>query len=245
MKKTRIVAHRGNSSQAPENTLVAFCQAIDMGVDAIELDVFLSADGIPVVIHDATLSRTTNAPEGLFVKDLTAKQLSELDAGSWFGPQYAGEKIPALKEVLQLDFKKTELFIELKWDDEQHIQPLVSAVLATIAAVRPKFPIVMGSFSQKIIDEIGKQASEQRVCGIVDEDKSLQKMVNRGLTYLSISDELATPENLAELCEKGIEVWVYTVNDRERGSQLSAMGVRGIVTDMPALFYEPQYRVAS
>jgi len=95
-----VVAHRGAAGEAPENTLAAFRLAGEFGAGAVELDVQLSRDGTPVVIHDADVSRTTDGAGP--VRRFTVAELRRLDAGSWFAPQYRGEKIPLLQEVLEL-----------------------------------------------------------------------------------------------------------------------------------------------
>ena len=110
--KTIVCAHRGNSSCVPENTLAAFKSALELKVDAIELDVHLSSDGEIVVIHDENTKRTTGC-NGL-IAGMTLKEIRQLDAGEWFDPKYKGEKIPTLKEVIQLVRGKTALFIEVK-----------------------------------------------------------------------------------------------------------------------------------
>jgi glycerophosphoryl diester phosphodiesterase len=98
--RTRVIAHRGFSGVAPENTLVAIRRGIEIGADMAEIDVTLSKDGYVVVIHDETLDRTTNGTGP--VSDATLEELQRLDAGSWFAPEFAGEKIPTLGEVLDL-----------------------------------------------------------------------------------------------------------------------------------------------
>jgi glycerophosphoryl diester phosphodiesterase len=106
-----IFAHRGASAHAPENTLAAFELALEQNADAIELDVKLSADGHPVVIHDTTVDRTTNGRGR--VKDLSLKELRSLDAGSFFSKSYRGEKIPTLEEVFEAVGKRTFINVEL------------------------------------------------------------------------------------------------------------------------------------
>ncbi|HEY9811955.1 MAG TPA: glycerophosphodiester phosphodiesterase family protein, partial [Candidatus Sericytochromatia bacterium] len=98
MKELEIIAHRGYSAIAPENTMAAFYAAIQHQADSIEFDVQLSADGVPVIIHDATLDRTTNC-KGKVI-ETTLEQLKKLDAGSWFNLVFAHEKIPTFQEVL-------------------------------------------------------------------------------------------------------------------------------------------------
>ncbi len=108
-----VLAHRGYSAKAPENTMAAFELALAVGADGIELDVHMTRDGEIVVIHDDTLDRTTNGKGS--VSDQTMAELRELDAGSWFSPEFAGERIPTLKLVLELIKDKDVLLnIEIK-----------------------------------------------------------------------------------------------------------------------------------
>jgi len=106
------IGHRGASATRPENTVASFRRAMEIGADMIELDVRATADGIAVVMHDSTVDRTTNGSGRL--ADLTLKQVEELDAGSWFAPDFAGERVPTLEQVVALTAGKTPLSIELK-----------------------------------------------------------------------------------------------------------------------------------
>ena len=110
--KIMNIAHRGASGYAPENTLAAFDKAVEMQADYIEIDVQLSKDDLPVVIHDDTLDRTTNGTGN--ISAYTLQELKSLDAGSWFDKKYAGEKIPSLNEVLEMYGEKINILIELK-----------------------------------------------------------------------------------------------------------------------------------
>lgn len=114
MKQNRpwVIAHRGATLEAPENTLAAFRWAIALGADLIELDVHQTADGHPVVIHDETVDRTTNG-SGL-VRDMTLREVRGLDAGSWLGVDFSGERVPTLSEVLELTAGQIGLAIEIK-----------------------------------------------------------------------------------------------------------------------------------
>src|SRR3954465_12682255 len=96
-----ICGHRGASGHAPENTLVAFKRARELGATWIEFDVQLSADGVPIILHDDTLERTSDLGKPLRPTELTLAELKSLDAGSWFGPEFVGERIPTLDEVLE------------------------------------------------------------------------------------------------------------------------------------------------
>ncbi len=109
-----LIAHRGASGEAPENTMAAFRLALEQGADLLEMDVHLAADGSLVVLHDPTVDRTTDG-HGL-VGQLTLDQIKALDAGSWFSPQYEAERIPTLEDVLQWAAGRVALAIEIKRD---------------------------------------------------------------------------------------------------------------------------------
>ena len=107
-----VGAHRGGASYAPENTLTAFEEGIRRGADMLELDIHLSREGEVVVIHDHTVDRTTNGRG--YVHELTVPELKRLDAGTWFDPRFAGERIPTLREVIAFVDRRVPLTIELK-----------------------------------------------------------------------------------------------------------------------------------
>ncbi|MGH2352028.1 MAG: glycerophosphodiester phosphodiesterase, partial [Chloroflexota bacterium] len=123
-----IVAHRGASGLAPENTLAAFRLALDLGAPAVECDVHLAADGAPVVIHDPRVDRTTSGSGD--VRALTLDHLRRLDAGSWFSARFAAERIPTLDETLAVCTGRARVFVELKVGGGP---PLVDAALQAIA----------------------------------------------------------------------------------------------------------------
>jgi glycerophosphoryl diester phosphodiesterase len=111
--RVEVIAHRGYSEIAPENTLAAFEEALAWSVDGLEFDVHVSADGVPVVIHDDTLERTTDGHGP--VKDMSLADLKGLDAGSWFSPEFRGERIPTLEETLDVAFGRVPwIYPEIK-----------------------------------------------------------------------------------------------------------------------------------
>lgn len=107
-----IIAHRGHELVAPENTMSSFMAAIDAGVEFIEVDIRVSADGVPVVVHDDTVDRTTDGEGGVRTKTLA--ELRQLDAGSWYSPDFVGERIPTLEQVLEASLGNTCIFADFK-----------------------------------------------------------------------------------------------------------------------------------
>lgn len=143
-----VIAHRGASSRAPENTLASFQAALDIGVDGIELDVHLSRDGHLVVIHDANLRRTTNG-QGL-VHEHTLAELKALDAGSWHGAAFAGERIPTFEEVLDLVGSRVPLQVELKGATEG----VTEATLAALERRGLLGTVMMTSFHLNLLPRV-------------------------------------------------------------------------------------------
>lgn len=141
--KPLVIAHRGASAYAPENTIAAFNLAFEMGADGIELDVTLTKDSVPVVIHDDTVDRTTNG-KGT-VKGLTFEQIKQLDASYKF-EKYRGEKIPTLKQVLQAIGKRGIVNIELKSTIFQ-TDGIETATLAAINETGSAANIIISSFN--------------------------------------------------------------------------------------------------
>lgn len=138
--EVKIVAHRGASAVAPENTMSAFRRAVEAGADAIELDVQATADERLVVLHDATLDLTTDATGALFETDWAT--IEGVDAGSWFSPDYIGERVPTLEDVLSLDHVDLEL--ELKGYGTEFLEGVIGAVRAADALARVEFTARLG-----------------------------------------------------------------------------------------------------
>lgn len=131
-----IIAHRGASKYAPENTMAAFKIAYDDGADAIETDVHLTKDFVPIIMHDEDVKRTTNG-KGL-IKDLTYNQISSLDNGSWFNKSFSNERIPTLEKFLQWAYKKNiRINLELKNNkiDYPYLETIVYEQLVTFNKV--------------------------------------------------------------------------------------------------------------
>ena len=225
-----VWAHRGASHDAPENTLAAFLLAEQAGADGLELDVHLSADGVPVVIHDETLDRTTDAAGP--VAAWTREQLRDVDAGGWFSPRFAGETIPALDEVFKVFGDRLRINIEIK------APRAGEAVLATLVDF-PLADVVVSSFDQKLL----------RIMRQLDADLPLAVLHDRGPWRAGIKlavDIGATafhPEvslvsrPLIETCRAhGLPVHVWTVDDTRVGRSLCRAGIDGLFTNDPARF---------
>jgi glycerophosphoryl diester phosphodiesterase len=156
-----VIGHRGFPSRAPENTLASFEAALDLGVDGLELDVHLSRDGHLVVIHDQNLARTTDG-QGL-VHEHTLAELKALDAGRWYGPDFAGERIPSFEEVLDLVGRRVPLQVEIKGATEG----VTEATLAALDARGLLGTVMITSFQLQRLPLVRKLAPSVQIGALV------------------------------------------------------------------------------
>ena len=226
-----VIAHRGASGNAPENTMAAFRKALALGATFIETDLQLSRDARFVAIHDATVNRTTNG-EGA-VHDLTLAELRRLDAGSWFGSEFAGERIPTLEEILQFSKKNDVVFyLEMKpagsWGGEH----------ALVGALRESGEIpraVVISFDPAIVLSL-RNIEPTLMTGLLYDgqiENPVEKAVAIGARQLAVRGDLVTPALLAEARRKDLQVVCWTVNHSAHMRMLAAAGVDGIMSDYP------------
>ena len=223
-----ITAHRGASAYAPENTLIAYQAAIDMGADRAELDVWLSKDGEVVLMHDEELMRTTGA-EGM-VWELTLKELKKLEAGAWFSEEFKGEAIPTLKEVIHLVRGKMKLNIEVKTS-----QPEPRIARKVVDIVRSENFIdqcIVTSFDRTVIEEVKKIAPEITTGFLFDEDYP-EDVMKGNWNILSCSHEITTKAFIDETHRNGKRIHVWTINDEAQIRHFTRINVDGIITDRP------------
>jgi len=215
-----IYAHRGASKEEPENTLAAFRRAMEVGADGIEFDVHASADGVPVVIHDRDLSRTTNGTGN--VDEKTLAELEKLDAGN-------GQHIPTLKEVLDLTAGKIRLYIELK-------QPGIERQVLDVLGNYAEAIWLIGSFDLDILRAVRKLAREIELWVITVEasDAAFHAAGEVAATALSIRADMVSPEVMRRITDASLGIAVWTVNDVEQARLLRDFGVDALCTDVPA-----------
>jgi glycerophosphoryl diester phosphodiesterase len=234
------IAHRGANETAPENTLAAFHKALDLGADGIELDVRLSADGVPVVIHDATVDRTTDGAGPVAGMDLG--QLRALDAGGWFDPGFTGERIPTLEEVLGVFGGRTWLNLELKGvrilDDE-----LVSAVAGVLGQLELAQDVLISSFNPYLLRQVRRLAPSYPVALLYASSPLLLRQLGQLLlgsrpAAVHPHHALVNRQRVARAHKVGTRVNVWTVDARGRMQELISAGVDGIITNQPALLRE-------
>ena len=241
-----VYAHRGGAALAPENTLVAFDAGIAAGADGIELDVRLARDGVPVLMHDPTLERTTNADGP--VEARTAAELAALDAGCRFARDGAfpfagrGIGVPTLKAVFDR-YRSTELMIELKSADPR----LARSVVEEIHAARARQRVTVGSFQKGALDAVRALDPAIRTGADMDDVRSgLDAGPGRGLPGRPVFEafqvpevyaglRIVTPEFVARAHDAGVAVMVWIVNLEDDMRRLLDWGVDGLITDRPDL----------
>lgn len=245
-----VIAHRGASGDAPENTLPAFHLAIEKyGVDMIELDVQCSQDGVPVVFHDETLERTTNGT-GL-VSRSSLSELKLLDAGFRFDPtgdgpfpfREKGVRIPTLEEVLRM-FPKTHFCVEMKGNDLETAQRTLDVIKR--AGTRPAVPMLVGSFNGSLARKVRSAALPSVETALARDEVIRMYLAFRfGLKrfrppcrYASLPPSgrgfrLDSEEWIRFLHDRGVRVFYWAINDPVGMKNLLAAGADGIVTNFP------------
>ncbi len=222
-----ITGHRGSKLKAPENTLSALRQAIAEGADYAEIDVQTTADGIVVLLHDADLMRVASVNRRL--RDINYSDLKDIDVGSWFMPEFSGERIPTLQEAIDLARGHIKLNIELKfnWPD-----PTLSQKVGDIIQQNGFISeCVVSSLNFQALTEI-KQAFPRLKTGfiVLQAVGNLSKME---VDFLSISASRVTPRLVRDVHRRGDKVHVWTVNDLNNVISMIEMGVDNIITDYP------------
>ena len=229
----RWIAHRGAGKLAPENTLAAFRLGAQLGHTAFECDVKLSADGVPFLLHDATLERTTSGrgPGG----ELPWSELSRLDAGSWHSPAYAGEPPASLQAVaafLQANGFTLDLEIKPTPGTEAHTGAVVADAAARLWHGQAVMPL-LSSFQPEALRAAREAAPKLRRALLIDKLRpdALALAAELGCVALITDHKLMDAALAARVHAAGLRALVYTVNDAARAGQLLAMGIDGLVTD--------------
>ena len=226
-----VIAHRGASAVAPENTMAAFRRAVEMGAECIETDLHLSRDGRLVILHDATLKRTTNG-DGL-VKNFTFSELRRLDAGSWFSPDFAGERIPTVDELLDLAGQTDlSLYLEIKGGAGYGVE---RAVISALRGRKESKAAVVLCFDASVLDRM-HQLDRLLMTGLLFEsggEDMVREAVRVGARQIAPRGDCVTPELMEDAHRRGLKVVAWTIDDPVQMRALAAAGVDGIMTNHP------------
>jgi glycerophosphoryl diester phosphodiesterase len=247
-----VIGHRGYSEFAPENTLPSFKLAMAAGADLVELDYYHTKDGKLIVMHDGELDRTTDATNRwgenhIKIASKTAAEIQSLDAGKWFDPKYAGTKVPLLAEALDTIEQGSVTLIERKGGDPA----------TCISLLREKDlinKVVVQSFDWKYVRDFHQQAPEQvlgalgpaslmtdgkKPNGIPKELNAqwLDELEKTGAKVAVWSDKVSK-EAVQLAHQRGLKVWVYTINDAATANAMLDLGVDGIITNNTSLIWK-------
>ena len=228
-----MIGHRGYAARAPENTLVSIDAALNSGARAVEFDVRVARCGTPVVIHDETLDRTTDGHGP--VAEKTTEQLQELDAGAWYGPEYAGERIPTLTQALDLLVGRVEhVYPEVKGIRESSdIDHMLTLVRDRAMVDRTTFI----SIDWSVLQRVRARDTEIRIGFIVvsadlfDDALALAAMDSAAILDLNQEVVLNDPSVVQRASDEGIDVVTWTVNEPDQATRLREAGVIGFTTD--------------
>lgn len=230
-----VIGHRGAAGYAPENTLAGLHKAHDLGMTCVEFDVMLTADGTPVLFHDETLERTTNGTGRL--ADRPWEALKGLDAGAWFDPRFAGQRIPTLHQALALLGRLgMGANVEIKPAEGQE----ASTGIITAKTLQESWPRnlpapVLSSFSEKALAAAADQAPEYPRALLVWEfpEDWQARLKAQGATSLHASREHLTEAQARAVVAAGYGLRVYTVNDGAEAAKFFAWGAESVFSDFP------------
>lgn len=252
-----VIAHQGGELLAPSNTMTAFQQAVDLGVDVLEFDIHITKDGHLVTIHDPTVDRTTNGSG--FVHELRLNEIQDLDAGYHFEDldgdfsyRDKGVYIPTLEEVFQ-SFPNMRMVIEIKDDNPASKNEEISEKLwSLIQKYQKEDQVVVASFDQKILDQFDK-VSDRKVALSAGEEEIKKFVIFKKLflanLYKPSADafqipteqsiiNLASPSIIKEAQRRNVNIQYWTIDDKETMRSLLEDGANGIITNRPDLMLE-------
>lgn len=232
---TRVVGHRGASARAPENTVAAFRRAFEDGVPMVELDAALTADGVPVCMHDRTVRRTTGGRGA--VARMRAAEVCRLDAGSWFGPEFRGEPVPTVAEALAVG---DGLFnVEVKpVAGPEDVPRVVAAVLAVMRQAAALDRVLLSSFDRRVVAAAAASEADVRVALVVerrrDPDRVVDEAVGLRVDAVHVHRSRISPELVAACHRAGLPVGAYTVDRPDEALRFARYGIDYLFADDPA-----------
>lgn len=237
-QKFRIIAHRGASAHAPENTIESFQLAKEMGADYIEMDLHLTKDGHLIVIHDETVDRTTDGTGN--VRELTLTEIKQLDAGSWFSDDFKGVKVPTMEEVFNKFGHDINYCIEIKSPNvNKGIEEKLLTMLnkyKLLGKVASKGKVIIQSFNKKSLINIHEmnrsiplvQLMKKNEIEKYDFTKVKEYAIGIGPNYKGLNNNL-----IKRVREEGLLIHPYTIDDPLTINKLKKLGITGVITNDP------------
>lgn len=231
MRLPWVIAHRGASGHAPENTLVAFERAVQLGAGFIETDLHLTRDARFVAIHDATLDRTTNGHGP--VRDMTLAELRKLDAGQWYDRGYMGQRIPTLEEILQFARVHDVIFyLELKCDAAWGMD---HALVAALREAENAARTIVISFDPSQIENV-RRADQGMMTGLLTDGSQrdcVRTATEIGARQLCPRSTAVTAELIDQAHRADLHIATWTVDDAAEMRRVIAAHVDGVMTNFP------------
>lgn len=229
-----VLAHRGDSRVAPENTLPAFESALKLGVDLVELDYHHSADGVPVVFHDEELDRCTDAcarwgGQKILVASRTWAELGELDAGRWFDESFAGTRLLKLEDALRLICPRAGCMIERKGGDAETLIALLNRLDLVDRCVVTAFDWQFSARCRELSSQVllGALGSHPLTEAHLDAAQAF------GAQVIGWDNDFVTPDHIRLVHSRGLKAWVWTVDERSRAAELIRWGIDGLISNVP------------
>lgn len=235
--ETSIIGHRGCSGITPENTLTGISKASKLGVNAIEIDVVLLGDGTSVIYHDKTLKRCTSSKKELFKSSIN--QIKDLDVGSWFSSDFINERIPSLEEALKLIIQ-LGLWVNLELKVHNHsVRRLINS-LSSVLVKSNKNNILISSFSIEALKQCSNTLPNIPRAYLYNKiPRSWLPIIRKlGISRIHSNYKHINKSIVSNIKDKGLSLYVYTVNTRLDAEQVKSWGVDGIFTDYPHLFLD-------
>ncbi len=236
-----VFSHRGLNTLAPENTMAAFRLAQEKGATWLETDVDIIGDGTPIICHDTTLDRTTDHCGSYY--EMSLEDVKRIDAGSWFGSEFAGEHIPTLRELVDF-MNETGMNANIELKSNEHSgamsRQLIANVIAELERLDAGREVIVSCFNHVVLAEFKRQAPKLPVgalyetCALYDDWKANLELI--GADYIHPEDAGLTRGRVEAFRQAGFGVNVWTVNDRARVNELANWGVTGVFTDVAHLF---------
>ncbi|WP_170751879.1 glycerophosphodiester phosphodiesterase family protein [Ruegeria lacuscaerulensis] len=230
--RAEVIGHRGAAALRPENTMAAVLKAIEDGADWVEIDVQETADDVVIVAHDSDFMKLAGVPTKVW--DATMEDVAEIDIGSWFDPEYADERTPTLRQVLEAAKGKAKVIIELKYYG--HDVDLENRVAALVEEFEMQDDIATMSLKYPAVQKMEKLRPDWRA-GVLAAT-AVGDLSGLEGEFVAVNTGMATPGLVRSVQAAGKDIYVWTVNDPLQMSAMASMGVDGLITDDPALANE-------
>lgn len=234
-KSTKIIAHRGNSSEAPENSLIAFQQALDLGADFLEGDIQLTKDGYPILLHDPSLKKITKNQITEDINDLFYDEIKDIDIGSWVDDKFYKEKIITLEDFLSFSKFNVGVMLDIKeetFKKEQDIQR-ICILIQQFQKKNENSKILIGSLNYEIMKVLQKFFHPYELISIVEYEKDLINFYNINSQYYALNYDIIDQETLYFLKKGKKEIWSWVIDEVDIALNAIKQGINGIITNYP------------